>query len=65
MVENWMANDDSWRGFIKRDYINDNGWDGDDDEDEEEEDDDEEEGENNEHLQAEVQGKARLRGAVV
>ena len=40
MVENWMANDDSGRGFMKRDYINDNGWDADDDEDEEEEDDD-------------------------
>ena len=40
MIENWMANDDSWRGFMKRDYINDDGWDVDDDEDEEEEDDD-------------------------
>ncbi len=41
MIENWMANDDSWRGFMKRDYINDNGWD---DDVEDEYDDDEEEG---------------------
>ena len=31
MIENWIANDDSWRGFMRRDYINDNGW-GDDEE---------------------------------
>lgn len=43
MVENWMANDDSWRGFMKRDYINDNGWD-DDADDEDYYYDDEEEG---------------------
>ena len=43
MIENWIANDDSWRGFMRRDYINDNGW-GDDEEeydDYEDEDDDE------------------------
>ena len=41
MRENWIANDDSWRGVMKRDYINDNGWDDDVDD---EYDDDEEEG---------------------
>ena len=44
MIENWTANDDSWRGFMKRDYINDNGWDDDADDEDYDDDDDEEEG---------------------
>lgn len=41
MIENWIANDDSWRGFMRRDYINDNGWGDDEEEYDDYEDDDE------------------------